>query len=247
MSEWWEGFFDGAWLDVQRALYTEEETEAQAALVARRLGLAPPAQILDVPCGEGRISRALARRGFRMTGVDRNARLLEEARRSAAAGSLAMDLVERDMRDLDFDAAFDGACCWWGSFGYFADDAEDLRFLRAVARALVPGGRFVLETHIAESLLPRYQPRGWHRVGDVLVLEERSLDLERGRIVCDWTFVRDGKTEQSRTSIRLYTYRELCALVREAGFGELGAFAGEAPFTGPSTPGRFHLVGTSRR
>lgn len=46
----------------------------------------------------------------------------------------------------------------------------------------------------------------------------RQRDIDRGRVDCEWTFIDDGNARSSKSSIRLYSYRELCELLREAGF-----------------------------
>ena len=110
--------------------------------------------------------------------------------------------------------------CFWNSFGYF-DDAGNLEFLRAVSRSLKPGGRLALDTPLLETLLldAAQEPRVWERAGDLLALEERGYDHESGRLESTWTFIRDERREVRRMSIRLYTYRELVALLGRAGFG----------------------------
>lgn len=216
-AEWWESFFGGLWLDVQRQAWTEEQTRAEADFIEELLQLKPPARVLDVPCGEGRLSIELASRGYQVTGVDITLPLLEDAQRRAAERQLEIVWQHRDMRDLPWQEEFDAAFCFWGSFGYF-DDEGNADFLKAVFRALKPGGRFLVETHIAETLLPRFQERDWGRVGDTFVLQERTYDHLGGRIDAGWTLLREGRTEKRSSSIRLYTYRELCQLLRQAGF-----------------------------
>ena len=84
-TETWDAFFGDFYL---RA-YAGEERDAQAevdALAAARLaGVEAGADVLDVPCGFGRHTLALARAGFRAVGVDRAEPLLDKARRRAAA------------------------------------------------------------------------------------------------------------------------------------------------------------------
>ena len=63
------------------------------------------------------------------------------------------------MRDLPWPARFDGAFCLGNSFGYL-DDEGNASFLRAVAAALKPGARFVLETPmVLENLLGHLKDR----------------------------------------------------------------------------------------
>jgi len=223
-GEWWETFFSGLWLDVQR-VFKAASTTSEADFIERVLKVERGDAILDVPCGEGRLALELASRGYRVTGVDVIKSVLEDARRVATERRLEVAWHRRDMRDLPWQEAFDGAFCFWGSFGYFEDE-ENKAFLTAVARTLKPGGRFVIDLpNVAEGLLPRFQERDWWPVGELIALQERRYDHVRSRIDVNWTLVRSGQAETKTSSIRVYTYRELCNLLTEAGFTNLDGFS----------------------
>ena len=64
------------------------------------------------------------------------------------------------------------------------------------------------------------EERVWWPVEELLALEERNFDHVNSRVESEWTFVRDGRVEKKSLSLRLYTYRELCGLLEQAGFGE---------------------------
>ena len=218
MSDWYGSFFSGLWLDVQRGLFGAPETEARAAMIERVLALRPGSRVLDVPCGNGRMTIPLARRGHVMTGIDFTPPFIAEAR--AAAGDLPATFLERDMRDLDGLSGFDAALNWWGSFGYF-DDAGDEALAAGVCKALVPGGRFLIDLNLMETLMPIFQPKGWGRSGDILVLEDRVFDFAASRMEVDWTFIRGGVEERKHTSMRLYSAHEMVALLQRVGFASV--------------------------
>jgi SAM-dependent methyltransferase len=223
-GEWWENFFSGMALDLWRQAVTEEQTRAEADFIEALLELPRRARILDAPCGEGRLARALAQRGYVVTGVDIAQPFLEEARSKAAAQGLIITWEHRDMRTLPWEAEFDGAFCFGNSFGYFTD-AGNASFLRAIARALKPGARFVLDAPCnAESILPKFQERSRAQVGDILFLEENRYDHVQGRYDTDYTFIREGKIEKKFGSHRLYTYREICSMLEAVGLGDPAAF-----------------------
>lgn len=224
-AAWWEGFFSGSALDFVRYSRDEEQTREEADLVQQALGLPLGAKILDVPCGGGRLSWELASRGYRLTGVDLSLPLLETARTVAEAHKADIAWEHRDMRDIPWKGEFDGALCFWSSFGYF-DEQGNADFLSAVSQALKPGARFVLDTPLVETRLPEMEsePRVWWRVGDLYALEERRFDHAYSRVESDWTFLQNGRVEKKSLSLRLYTYRELCSLLDDAGFGNHQAF-----------------------
>jgi len=243
-KEWWQTFFSGLWLDAQLGARTLEETRAEAGFIERSLRLEPASRVLDVPCGGGRLSLELASRGYRVTGVDITPHFLKVARRKAAQAGISVVWKQADMRDLLWKREFNAAFCFWGSFGYF-DDVGNARFLKAVSSSLRSGGSFLLETMVAETLLPRFQERGWTKFGDVLALEERSLDHAEGRLVSNYTLIGKGVVERKSISMRIYTYREVCSMFKEAGLHDLqsyGSLAAE-PFKLGSR--RLYLIGAT--
>jgi len=222
--EWWENFFSGVALDLWRQAVTEEQTRGEADFIEKVLGLSPSAKVLDVPCGNGRIALELAARGYQMTGVDLASEFIDEARSKSAERQLNIDWKHGDMRDLPWPEEFDGAFCFGNSFGYLDDDGN-AKFLKAVARVLKPGARFVIDTHtMAESLLPEFQERRWFQIGDIFLLIHNRYDHVQGRVETEYTFLRDGKVEKRSGSQRVYTYRELCRLLEEAGFTDLEGY-----------------------
>src|SRR5262249_32904787 len=159
--DWWRGFFTGVALDVWRGFATDDLTRDEADFETA-LALPPAARVLDVPCGGGRHALELTARGYTVTGVDQSAEVLGPAQAAAAERKLTVAWEHRDMRDLPWPGAFDGALSFGNSFGYL-DDAGNAAFLQAVAGALVPGGPFVIDTGmVTEALAPNLEERTWY-------------------------------------------------------------------------------------
>ncbi|HXJ21190.1 MAG TPA: methyltransferase domain-containing protein [Polyangia bacterium] len=230
MADWYESFFGGVWLDLQRTFFPAEQSERRAEMLERVLALRPGSRVLDAPCGNGRLTIPLARRGYTLTGIDFTSSFLAEGR--AAAGDLPITFLERDMRQLDDLSGFDAAFNFWGSFGFF-DDAGDQALAAGIFRALVPGGRFLIDANLIETLMPIFQPRSWGRIGDTTMLEERLFDFATSRIRTEWTFLRAGVEERKSSSIRLYSGHEMVALLERVGFRSVRLldFVTEGPLT----------------
>ncbi|MBL7129502.1 MAG: class I SAM-dependent methyltransferase [Ignavibacteria bacterium] len=216
-KEWYNAFFK-TWDVVQPSFYSSEQTKKQAAFITKALKLKKGSKVLDVPCGNGRIGIELARKGCSVTGIDFNENMIKRAINESKKRKLEIDFHIGDMRKIPWKNRFNAVICWWGSYGYF-DDKGNINYIKAVSSSLKKGGKFIIDTHIMETLLPQYEPKGWENFGDVKVIQDRRFDPVNSRIVVDWTFFKDGKEIIQTSSIQLYTYKELTKLLTKYGFG----------------------------
>lgn len=227
-ENWAREFFSGLFVDLWLGATTDEQTRKEADFLEKVLRVPQGAKILDLACGGGRHSLELTARGYRLTGVDISPEFLAAARAAATKRGLAVTWEERAMHDLPWEAAFDGAFSMGNSLGGL-DDAGIDAFLSAVARALKPGARLVVETgFVAESLLPNLKDRHWMPLGDILYLAHRTYDPVQGRLNIDYTFIRDGRVEKKSAFGQVYTYKEFCRRIEEAGFHATEGFGSVA-------------------
>ncbi len=133
-------------------------TESEVSFVADALGLAPGRVVVDVGCGPGRHSHALARRGVPVVGVDVAQRFVELARRDAPAGA---SFVRGDARRLPVapGAADAVICLCQGGFGLLGGGVGEQSALEEMAGALRVGGRLAVSAVSAYFVL-RYLEEG---------------------------------------------------------------------------------------
>src|SRR5947207_14584785 len=74
--------FHGVPLDLWSQAITAQQTTTEADFLVKALRLDPGSHLLDLPCGNGRLAFELAKRGYRVTGVDISEECIEEARLS---------------------------------------------------------------------------------------------------------------------------------------------------------------------
>jgi SAM-dependent methyltransferase len=181
--------------------------------------------VLDLACGPGRHAVPLARRGFRVTGVDATPFLLDKARAYAAAENVEVEWIQEDMRGFKRPLAFDLAVNLFTAFGYFESPEENRAVVRNVHASLEPGGAFVLDMMGKEVLARIYQPSDVQEIPDVgmLVQRRRAID-DWSRIEAEWLFFQDGGMKRFVLRHWIYSGAELKELLLSGGFETVRLF-----------------------
>jgi SAM-dependent methyltransferase len=131
-SRWFESFHVGI---------SETRTEKEVGFICACAPLPDFQRVLDVCCGAGRHARALAARRYTVTGVERDADAVAQAREMEGGPSY----IQADVRDYRPEhAAHDLAILMSQSFGYF-DAVANGDLLQRLAKGIRDGGRIVLD------------------------------------------------------------------------------------------------------
>lgn len=242
---WYEDFFSFEFNEFWRRCVPPEATAAEVAFLRHALAVDPPARLLDVPCGSGRHSLALATLGYRIVGQDISTDAITHARRNAAEHRHSVTFRQGDMRDLPEDGGFDGAYCLGNSFGYL-DEAGMDGFVAALAKAVRPGGRVVVDSAmVAECLFANWQSEAAYPAGDITLALRNAYDPRTSRLRTDFRLTHAGRVLERSMSHRVYRVGEIVAMLGRYGLETLslsGGTGGE-----PFEVGSHRLLLTAQR
>ena len=116
--------------------------EPQPAIVAVEQTGAIRGAVLDVGCGLGEHTILLTALDYDVLGVDFAPNAIEQARANAAAKGVDARFEVRDALDLDAEPGYDTVVdsALFHVFGAFGDDADRVRYVASLHRAIRPGG-----------------------------------------------------------------------------------------------------------
>lgn len=217
---WYETFFGEDYFRIYEPTLTPERTAREVEGIVTLLSLPPGSAILDLACGHGRHAIPLAERGYRVTGQDLSEVFLNRARSDAAARGVTVQWVHSDMRQIPFTSEFDAVINIFTAFGYLESEAEDQKVLNAVAAALKPGGRFLIEIIHRERVMRDYRPHHIDRHDDgLIVLHEGELDLlaSRNDVRVTLLYPDGSRWDAGGHNARLYSLTELARMLAAAG------------------------------
>lgn len=217
MTEWFTTFFDQLANDFWEAAMPPHLTEEEVAYLIRALDLTEGSTVLDVPSNRGRHAVALARRGVRVVSVDLSSEALSVLQERAADEGLPITTHLADMRSFEV-ASVDAAYTLGNSLGYF-DLAGIERFFNQVARAVVAGGRYVVDSSmVAECMLPQFEPESSYEAAGITMSDRHRYDPRQSRLDTTVTFSKDGAADAREMSHWVLTSREVVDLLERAGF-----------------------------
>ncbi len=184
--------------------------------------------VLDLACGIGRHSTALAQRGYRVIGLDISEAFLERARVLAEERGVDVEFRRGDMRSVeehlqDHVGCFDAVINMFTSLSYYERET-DLDIIRQLHALTKPGGTLVIDIANRDWIIKNFRDRDvqYHEDGRVQIIERR-FDLEDSRAHNTWRFyVKQGEDLKHQETFHvdhiLYSLHELKQLIQKAGW-----------------------------
>ncbi len=251
MAQWYETFFANYGKSYDKECFTQG-TVGEVDFVERELGGDRSKRILDIGCGTGRHAIELARRGYRVTGLDLSESQLRQARRKAAEAGVSVEFERRDATERHFQDEFDAAIMFCeGAFSLMETDEKNFAVLSNACAALRPGAKLMLTA--LNALFPLF-----HSVKDFLQANESgaafgdlTFDLLTFRERAEMAFTDDaGQSHTIMTNERYYAPAELHWLLKTAGFVQVDMFGchlGQFSREHALTPDDFEILAVAEK
>jgi SAM-dependent methyltransferase len=219
-------FFDGQYKQVWRHIIPPGLTEAETDFIIELGQLPTGGLVLDVLCGYGRHALELGRRGYAVTAIDNATEYIAEVNESATREGLPVTGISASVLDGAPGDPFNAVICMGNSFAFFPRETAT-GLLRSWARALVPGGRLIINTWmIAEIAIRHFRDREWNPMPGYKYLIENRFAFSPTRIESVHTIIPDdGPLEELRAVDYIFTLSELETMFRQAGFHLLNTFS----------------------
>jgi 2-polyprenyl-3-methyl-5-hydroxy-6-metoxy-1,4-benzoquinol methylase len=219
-------YFDGMYKDIWKSLIPDKLTAAEVQFLIDETPLIASSKVLDMMCGYGRHSIALARKGYQVTAVDNLESYITEIATQATAEHLPIKYIKEDILNFCSDEQFDLAICMGNSICFF-NEADTLKLLSNLALQVKPGGKLVINSWcIAEIAIKNFVPTGSGKVGTTEVLTESQFLFHPTRIETLNTFIAEDGTKEFKKAVDyIYSYAEMEKMLQSVGFSIKSAYS----------------------
>lgn len=217
-STWFTSWFDTPFYHI---LYKDrDDTEAHAFMdtLTDYLNIPEHGTVLDLACGKGRHARYLNKIGYDVTGVDLSENSI------AFAKQFENHRLHFDVHNMckPYHKKFDAVFNLFTSFGYFEDDADNLKTISAIKTELNEFGFGVIDFMNSEFVIDNLVPEEVKTVDSIDFHLKRYV--EEGYIVKDITFTTDDKLYNFQERVRGFKLADFELLFEQAGVHLLDIF-----------------------
>jgi SAM-dependent methyltransferase len=217
-QNWFASWFDSPYYHILYKERDEEEAQLFMDTIVHYLNLPEDAKILDLACGKGRHSIYLNQKGFHVTGADLSSN-------SVAIASLneneTLKFVEHDMR-IPFDQKFDAIFNLFTSFGYFENDEDNFKTLKAIRDSISEYGFAVIDFMNVHNVLANLVTE------EIKVVDKIEFHIKRylkdGFIYKEIDFEDQGQKFHFTEKVKAITLEDFESMMENAGIYLLDVF-----------------------
>jgi len=227
MKQWYESLFENYGEKYDAENFTHG-TIGECDFIEKEIGFNKSLKIIDIGCGTGRHSVELAKRGYKVTGIDLSDSQLARAKEKAKSQNLQIDFQKHDARKLPFENEYDLAIMLCeGAFSLMETDEMNYEILRNATNSLKGVGKLIFTT--LNGLFPLF-----HSVEEFgtqateegnATYSKNTFDLMTFRDFNITTFKDDfGNKKELECNERYYVPSEITWLLKSLEFKKIGIY-----------------------
>jgi len=229
-----DDYFNGYYKDIWRTIIPEELTKAEVDFLIQESNLQTGNKVLDLMCGYGRHTLALARKGVEVTAIDNLADYINEIKEIAVKENLPVTALQENVIQFQPQREYDLVICMGNSLSFFNWD-ESISLYLMIASCLGRGCKFIFNTWmITEIVLKQFKEKIWSYVGETKFLADSKFLFSPARIEAESIFIApNGKTEVKKGIDYIYSLNETENMLRQSGFAikDIWSIPGKKKFT----------------
>jgi len=202
-------------------------------------------KVLDLCCGNGRLSTWMAKKGFTVVGLDISKMYLEGAERKAKEHGVESKarFIYGDMREVDQvlkdEAPFDVVLNFKNSLGWWGDRGDEMVFAKARALTTKGGVLVIGECDHTGNMMRDFSAKDMIEREDYTILRNSWIDYLTTTFNSKWQFFKKNGNDLEYFDhfdfqARVYTPSELSSLLKRAGWEAVAVYsniATQEPFT----------------
>jgi 2-polyprenyl-3-methyl-5-hydroxy-6-metoxy-1,4-benzoquinol methylase len=205
-----------------------------------RFNIPSSGSLLDIACGEGSFSTAMAKQGWKAAGLDQSPDMIKQARKQAEQLSVEVEYYVQDMRQSFPLHDLDLITCWYDSLNYLLEPEGLSQVFQNAFEALKPGGVFLFDMNTIYGLSVGWQRQPCYIQQDasqVFEIHQSTYDHERQIGTVHITaFIQQGELWERIDEVhqeRAYPIENIRAGVTAAGFDVLSVIGSLRELTPP--------------
>jgi SAM-dependent methyltransferase len=212
-------FFDGHYKDIWRAIIPAQLTAREVQFMLDFFELKPGDEVLDMMCGYGRHTLALAEKGIRVTAVDNLPAYIAEIQQETLSADLPVTAVQANIIEYHPAGSYKLAICMGNSLNFF-DAAGTVKLLKYWAKALAPGSHLLINSwSLAETVIPQFTEKSEATQGELKIVSHSKYLFHPSRVETETLMIDPSGAVESKIAIDyIFSVNEMEQLLNDAGF-----------------------------
>ena len=217
-QEWYASWFDTPFYHILYKDRGHEEAQQFMDKLTGYLNLPEEGKVLDLACGRGRHSIYLNSLGYRVTGVDLSEKSI------AYAKQFENETLNFQVHDMckPFNDMFDAVFNLFTSFGYFENEDDNLKTIKAIKADLNDTGFGVIDFMNVHHVIEHLVPEDKKMVEGIEFTQRRYV--EDGHIIKDIRFNAGNESFMFKERVKALTLDDFIELFDAAGVYLLDVF-----------------------